>query len=229
VRQRYTDAIPNRETSTTTTKWTAKWNWSDIRACLVTGAGFFMAAYDLFAMNLVSLMLAYVYRSKQKELTENEELRLKVSAQIGAIIGQVLFGYLADRYGRKRMYGLELMLSIGATISSILVGDSPTVTIFGSLIFYRFILGIGVGGDYPLSAVITAEYFSQSENRGTLMAVVFAQQGLGILCAALVSTSMLAAFRSSIDKNPNSLDYVWRLVLGFGAIPGGEPEMAKKI
>jgi len=50
------------------------------------------------------------------------------------------------------MYGLELMLSIGATISSILVGDSPTVTIFGSLIFYRFILGIGVGGDYPLSA-----------------------------------------------------------------------------
>ena len=99
-----TDVIPNRETSTTTTKWTAKWNWSDVRACLVTGAGFFMAAYDLFAMNLVSLMLAYVYRSKQKELTENEELGLKVSAQIGAIIGQVLFGYLADRYGRKRVH-----------------------------------------------------------------------------------------------------------------------------
>ncbi|CAG8523973.1 5600_t:CDS:2 [Paraglomus occultum] len=68
--------------------------------------------------------------------------------------------------------------------------------------------------------VVTAEYFSDSGHRGKLMAVVFAQQGFGILCAALVSTSMLAAFRSSIDKNPNSLDYVWRLVLGFGAIPG---------
>ncbi|CAG8523953.1 5599_t:CDS:2 [Paraglomus occultum] len=89
----------NGQSSTTTS---TEWTWRDFRACLVTGAGFFMTAYDLFAMNLVSLMLAYVYRSKQNELTENEELGLKVSAQIGAIFGQLLFGSLADRYGRKR-------------------------------------------------------------------------------------------------------------------------------
>ena len=50
------------------------------------------------------------------------------------------------------MYGVELMLSVGATISSTLAGNSPKVSIISSLIVYRFILGIGAGGNYPLSA-----------------------------------------------------------------------------
>ncbi|CAG8523937.1 5598_t:CDS:2 [Paraglomus occultum] len=189
-----------------------------VRLCLVTGAGFLTAAYDLFAINLVSLMLGYVYYKEQKELPVNTDLCLKISGQVGAIVGQILFGYLADHYGRRKMYGVELMLTIGATISSTLVGNSPKVSIIGSLIFYRLILGIGAGGNYPLSAVITAE-FLPARKRGRWMAGVFAQQGLGILLAAVVSIVMLGAYRSSIEANEDNLDSVWRLVLGFGAIP----------
>ena len=44
---------------------------------------------------------------------------LKASANIGSVIGQFLFGYLADSLGRKRVYGKELMLIIFASIMSL--------------------------------------------------------------------------------------------------------------
>ena len=52
------------------------------------------------------------------------------------------------------------------------------------------------------------------------MAAVFAMQGFGILAAGLVSLITLLAFRSVILSDLRSLDYVWRIVLGIGAIPG---------
>ena len=51
---------------------------------------------------------------------------------------------------------------------------------------WRFIMGFGIGGDYPLSAIITSE-FANVRNRGAMMAAVFAMQGFGILAASIVS------------------------------------------
>ena len=45
-------------------------------------------------------------------------------------------------------------------------------------------MGIGIGGDYPLSAIITSE-FAPVHIRGRLMAIVFSSQGLGQLCTCL--------------------------------------------
>lgn len=58
-----------------------------------------------------------------------------------------------------------------------------------------------------------------------MIAAVFAMQGFGILSAAIVSVITLPAFRSSIVtddpvQNTDNIDYVWRIVLGVGAIPG---------
>ena len=47
-------------------------------------------------------------------------------------------------------------------------------------------MGFGIGGDYPLSAIITSE-FANVRNRGAMMAAVFAMQGFGILAASIVS------------------------------------------
>jgi PHS family inorganic phosphate transporter-like MFS transporter len=51
------------------------------------------------------------------------------------------------------------------------------------------------------------------------MAAVFAMQGIGILLAALVAVITMLIFRTSIKHDPLMLDYVWRLIVGFGCIP----------
>lgn len=75
----------------------------------------------------------------------------------GNVIGQVIFGILADVVGRKRMYGLELIIIIFATLAQALSSNSPSMSIVGVLCFWRIIMGIGIGGDYPLSSIITSE------------------------------------------------------------------------
>ncbi len=81
----------------------------------------------------------------------------EVASSGGTIVGQFGFGILADLVGRKRMYGLELILIIFATLAQSLTSNSPAVNIVGIIIFWRVIMGIGIGGDYPLSSIITSE------------------------------------------------------------------------
>jgi MFS family permease len=56
---------------------------------------------------------------------------------------------------------------------------------------WRFVLGLGVGGDYSLNASIITEYSSR-HFRGALIAALFAMQGFGILSAALLAMAVLA-------------------------------------
>lgn len=55
------------------------------------------------------------------------------------------------------MYGLELIVIIFSTLAQALSSGSPAVDVIGVIIFWRVILGIGIGGDYPLSSIITSE------------------------------------------------------------------------
>jgi PHS family inorganic phosphate transporter-like MFS transporter len=80
-------------------------------------------------------------------MPHNADTAIKVATSAGAIVGQVVFGYLADVLGRKKMYGVELMIIISTTLAQSLCGESTAVSIVGVLIFYRVIMGIGVGGD----------------------------------------------------------------------------------
>ena len=73
------------------------------------------------------------------------------------MLGQVGFGILADLVGRKRMYGLELILIIFATLAQSLSAASPAMSVVGLIIFWRVLMGVGIGGDYPLSSIITSE------------------------------------------------------------------------
>lgn len=88
------------------------------------------------------------------------------------------------------------------------------------LCIYRFFLGVGIGGDYPLSAVITSEY-SASMFRGTLIALVFSMQGIGTLAAAVVSIVVIKIFgrNGEFSRDIYYLDNVWRLIIGIGAVP----------
>ncbi|RIA93138.1 major facilitator superfamily domain-containing protein [Glomus cerebriforme] len=198
----------------------AKFGWFHIRACLVAGIGFFTDAYDLFAINLVSAILGYTYFSNmnENEVPIDIDSGLKTSAAIGTMFGQLIFGWMADRFGRKKMYGVELMIIIVATIGSALSPKNLSIDMYTIIIVWRVILGLGIGGDYPLSAIITSE-FASKKRRGAMMATVFAMQGFGILASGIVSLITLLAFRSAILSNPQNLDYVWRIVIGIGTIP----------
>ena len=55
----------------------------------------------------------------------------------------------------------------------------------------------GIGGDYPLSSIITSE-FATTKWRGAMMGAVFAMQGLGQLCAAIVMICLVAGFKGSL-------------------------------
>ncbi|KAF8622559.1 hypothetical protein AX15_006909 [Amanita polypyramis BW_CC] len=199
----------------------AKFSWFHFKVCMVAGVGFFTDAYDIFAINIASSMLGYVY-GKGGALSTNQDLGVKVATPVGTLIGQLLFGWLADRVGRKRMYGVELMIIIVATFAQALSGNANAIHIIGVLVVWRGIMGVGIGGDYPLSAVISSE-FASTHIRGRLMTAVFASQGWGNFAAAIVAVVVVSAYKTQLlHESPNhlvSVDYMWRLLIGLGCVP----------
>lgn len=88
-------------------------------------------------------MIGMVYQqSTGGALTANQDLGLKVSTPVGTLFGQLIFGHLADVYGRKKMYGIELMIIIVATLGQAVAGHGPGVSIIGVLIMWRVIMGL---------------------------------------------------------------------------------------
>lgn len=82
-----------------------------------------------------------------------------------------------------------------------------------SLGLFRFLLELGIGGDYPLSATIMSE-FANTKKRGTLIAAVFTMQGLGILIASIVTMAVCKIFNatsdvSALDSTPQKADIAW--------------------
>ncbi|KAI6779882.1 phosphate:H+ symporter [Emericellopsis cladophorae] len=212
--------------------------WYHVRAILVAGVGFFLDSYDIFAINLITSLLGLVfwgggdpdngYGGNQGHLPGPINQALKASTSSGIIIGMILFGWLADAFGRRRMYGYELAIIIFATFSCALVASSPGIGSAGLMIFWRVVMGIGIGGDYPLSSVITAE-FAPTRWRGAMVGAVFSMQGLGQLAAAVVALVMTAAYKDAYVNVPSesacdaqcrlAADRSWRIIVGVGALP----------
>ncbi|KAF9607575.1 hypothetical protein IFM89_036937 [Coptis chinensis] len=107
------------------------------------------------------------------------------------------------------------------------LGKDPQGVI-ATLCSFRFWLGFGIGGDYPLSPTIMSEY-ANKKTRGAFIAAVFAMQGFGILSGRIVGIIVSSAFNGAfgapsylIDPKGSTVpqaDYVWRIILMVGAIP----------
>lgn len=80
------------------------------------------------------------------KLPGNVNTAIKAATSAGAVVGQLGFGFLADVVGRRKMYGVELAIIILATMAQALAAPSGAITMTGLLIFWRVIMGIGIGG-----------------------------------------------------------------------------------
>ncbi|KAG6009141.1 acid phosphatase pho5 [Claviceps maximensis] len=206
----------------------APFGWYHVRACVVAGVGFFTDSYDIFTASLLTVMLGIVYYPGAGKMPTSSDNAIKLATSAGTVVGQLGFGFLADVVGRKKMYGLELIVIIFATLGQSLTSGSPACDIVGLIIFWRVIMGIGIGGDYPLSSIITSE-FATTRWRGAMMASVFAMQGMGQLCAALVMLFLTLGFKGSLSEAKDvakctgdcqiAVDKMWRALIGFGAVP----------
>ena len=169
------------------------------RTMFTAGMGFFTDAYDLFIIGVVIALLTPIWH-----LDTSEIALLGSSSLIAAAVGAYLFGRLADIFGRKAIYGLEvIILTIGAIGSAF----SQDIT---QLIVWRIVLGLGIGGDYPISAIIMSEYANRKD-RGKLVSMVFSLQGIGLIAGPMAAILIL------MMGVPH--DVAWRILLALGAIP----------
>ena len=165
----------------------------------ISGMGFFTDAYDLFIIGVVMSLLKPLWH-----FGKLEESLVNSTALLAAALGALLFGRVADMLGRKRIYGVEVLVLAAGAIGS---AFAPNIL---WLIALRFILGIGIGGDYPVSATIMSEY-SGKANRGMLVTLVFTMQAAGLILGPLFASALLA---TNLSHN-----IIWRILLAFGAVP----------
>jgi MFS family permease len=124
----------------------------------------------------------------------------------GACAGALIFGYLTDRFGRKKLFIVTLAVYLLATVA--------TAFSFSPLWFYlcRIVTGTGIGGEY--AAVNSAiDELIPARLRGTVDVVVNGSFWLGTTFAALLSVPVLNA--SLLPENLG-----WRLLFGLGAVLG---------
>jgi len=161
--------------------------------------GFFTDAYDLFVIATVATLV-----KTQWHLSTTQTSWVTGSAILAAFFGALVFGRIADVLGRKTVYTVVAAVMImGALASAFATG-------FVFLVGARFVLGLGIGGDYPVSAVLMSEY-SNRQDRGRLVGLVFSMQALGLIVGPLVALVLLV---SGISH-----DLTWRTLLGLGAVP----------
>ena len=172
---------------------------SHVRAVVASGMGFFTDAYDLFVIGVASALI-----TKDWDLSPGHLALLNSTMLFAAFVGAFVFGRFADVIGRKHVYWLVAAITIAGALGSAL---APS---FWVLIAFRFVLGFGVGGDYPVSAVMVSEYANRKD-RGRLVGMVFGTQALGLIIGPLVALALLGGGLGD--------DTVWRILLGLGAVP----------
>ncbi|TYR19747.1 MFS transporter [Corynebacterium urealyticum] len=163
---------------------------------LIIAVAAFVNALDGY--DLVAMAFSANAVTKEFDLSGSTLGWLLASALIGVGVGAVALAPLADRFGRKRLIVISLVITLAGLIAT---GFSSGVP---ELFVYRVITGIGVGGVLACVTVLTSE-FSNLRFRGLAMAIYAAGYGLGAsLCGTIASTLIP--------------DHGWRVVFFAGAV-----------
>lgn len=168
------------------------------RVWFLSAMGIFLDGFDLF---IIAIALPLIIR----EFHPSHFLEgLIVSATpIGCIFGASIFGRFTDKLGRRVILLLDLLFFV------VFAGMSAFSWSVTSLIVFRFLLGIGIGADYPVSSTYITENMPK-KLRGRMMVSGFGFQALGALAGAALG-AILLYFYPEIGT--------WRWMLGIAVIP----------
>ena len=115
-------------------------------------------SYNLFAIKVTFPSIAFCYWNGDN--FRDHELKINVAILTGSIVGQLLFGYLADRYGRLKLYSFDLIILTYAAVcfAQSSSGANNSMSKIGLIMIWSFFAGIGIGAGPLLAATITSEY-----------------------------------------------------------------------
>ncbi|KAG5355205.1 putative metabolite transport protein [Yarrowia sp. C11] len=185
---------------------------------ITAGAGLFSDGYANNSMGTVNTILGRLYGEFYSKSTYSRTVSSIVFA--GTVLGMIIFGFVADYHSRKMGMIASTLIIILFTILSAAAwgggGKSDIGGMLSALIAYRFLVGIGIGGEYPAGSVACSEASaimgSGTRNRWFIFFTGF-MIDFGFVVAAFVPLILLWIF------GENHLTWVWRLTIGLGAIP----------
>lgn len=184
------------------------WTRLHTRVTLALGIGWLL---DSFEVNVIGNVLGIL--QKLWHVTDIQASALVTIWLIGIMVGALLFGYLADRFGRRKLFILTLFLYAAFTVISAL---SPGYYFF---MVFRFLTAIGVGAEYSAINAAIGEIIP-ARFRGRANAAVMNFWPLGAIVAALLSLYFINMLPASIG---------WRFAFALGAIVALFTVWARKI
>ena len=141
--------------------------------------GWMLNAFDVMLYSLIITRLMSVFRMDQATAGLLNALTLAASA-----VGTLLFGSLADRFGRRRMLNYSI---ITYSVFTFACGLASSVAMLALL---RFLVGVGMGGEWNCGAALVAEAWP-TKWRGRAMGIVLSGWAVGYALAAMVSGVIL--------------------------------------
>ncbi|WP_455132840.1 MFS transporter [Microbacterium aurum] len=165
---------------------------------VLTGSGLGWAL-DAMDVGLVSFVLTALIA--QWSLTGEQASWIASAGFVGMAVGASLGGLLADRFGRRSVFALTLLVYGLATGASALAGG------VAALIALRVVVGLGLGAELPVASTYVSE-LAPARMRGRLIVILEAFWAIGWTAAALIGFFVIPA---SADG--------WRWAFALGAIP----------
>jgi putative MFS transporter len=174
-----------------------------LKITLLSSMGIFMDGYVLSIYSIAILyMRNYFHLIAGTPFYVYYIALMGSSIFIGMFFGSIALGNLSDKYGRKKIYEYDLIITL---IFLIFTGISTNVTEF---IIFEILAGIGIGADYPISSSIQAE-FSPKSTRGRFLVFNIFSWTLGGVALLLIAIPVILYTPISIN---------WRILYLTGAI-----------
>lgn len=164
------------------------------KVLFLTGIGWLFDAMD---QGMVSGVMAAI--GKSWKLTPADLGLLGSASAVGMAIGAAVAGMVADKWGRRTVVTFTLVLY---GLASILSGIA---TNFSLLLFFRFLTGLGLGGELPAASTLVSE-FSPAKARGRMVVLLESFWAWGWIVAALIAYLLIPV-------------YGWRIGFFLGGIP----------
>ena len=153
----------------------------------------------LDAMDFLLFTYAVIQIREEFALSRPMMGALTSVALVASAAGGIVFGRLADRYGRVRTMTWSILLYSGAT------AGLATATALWQLVAWRVLVGIGMGGEWSAGSVLVAEVWP-AKHRAKAMGIMQSGWAIGALFAAALSALVLER-------------YGWRLLFAIGVLP----------